>query len=229
MEDKTIILSVKEKAIEKENEKAQTQTSISQDEKLDKIDTCKQNHLQQAKVSKEEKTFNAFSSASYKSDLSLNLEKAENEIDQKEETEPKSSIIIEKPNYDFIEPLSEAESQKIFKISRKEKSQQKNKSFGKKLRIALFSIILGTCGVWGITNTILINKYQAELNFVTQEYIVNLPKYLQNLANLDAVNKNNMENLFPLIPEEEVKPTTIVKQTNWFDRICEFLVGLFGG
>ena len=40
MEDKTIILSVKEKATEKENEKAQVQTSKSQDEKLDKIDTC---------------------------------------------------------------------------------------------------------------------------------------------------------------------------------------------
>ena len=141
----------------------------------------------------------------------------------------KESSIIEKPNYDFSEELPPEKEEKIFKIE-KVKEEAKPKFNGKKLRIALFSLCMAVFTIWGVANVVKIDIMQHKFDVLYNEYYnINLPNYLKNLAQLDAVNESNMDNLFETIPEEKVPPQTIEKKSNWFDRICEFLVGLFGG
>lgn len=152
------------------------------------------------------------------------------EKERQEEVKTNSSSIIEKPNYDFIEPLTPAQEEKIFKIERQEKEATKPKINGKRLRMAIFSILLAVFGVWGIANVAKIDLLQQSYNALYEQYYnINLPNYLKNLGQLDAVNQGNMDNLFETIPEEAVPPATVEKKSNWFDRLCEFLVGLFGG
>lgn len=150
--------------------------------------------------------------------------------EMQEEVKAKESSIIEKPNYDFIEPLTSEQEERIFKIEREKKTDTKPKFNGKRMRIAIFSILLAVFGVWGIVNVAKIDLLQQSYNALYEQYYnINLPNYLKNLGQLDAVNQSNMDNLFETIPEETVPPATIDKKSNWFDRICEFLVGLFGG
>lgn len=140
----------------------------------------------------------------------------------------KSSSIVEKPNYDFIEALPEEAESKIFKIEREKKD--KSKANGRKLRMIVFASLMAIFTIWGVVNVARIDVMQQSLNVLSNEYYnINLPNYLKNLAQLDAVNESNMDNLFETIPEESVPPATIEKKSNWFDRVCEFLVGLFGG
>lgn len=214
MEEKTAILTQieKEKKVEVSEKKY-----VEQDVSQEKIEQSKQE-----KKTNSKRYFNAFSSSSY------NTEKVENV--EKQKAEKKTSSIIEKPNYDFIEPLSEQEQQKVYKIEHNIKQEKKVYTFGKRMRTVLFSVVLLVCGIWGISNVVNINSVKAEYDALSNVYYnINLPNYLKNLTQLDAVNKDNMENLFPTIPEESTKPTSIEKKTNWFDRVCEFLAGLFGG
>jgi len=58
---------------------------------------------------------------------------------------------------------------------------------------------------------------------------LNLASYAKNLATLDATSADNMENLLPTISDKELPATSIGEQSNWFDRFCNFIAGLFGG
>ena len=121
-------------------------------------------------------------------------------------------------------------SQLVLLDAKQEKAEGKSSKFGKRLRIALFSLVMAVCGIWGIANIVNINTVKAELDSLSNIYYnINLPSYLRNLTQLDAVNQDNMENLFQTIPEEAQPPTQIEAKSNWFDRLCEFLAGLFGG
>lgn len=206
-------------------------------EKLEKIEetspsvqTAQNNVVPEKKPEKKsavqsKKYFNAFSSSSFSEDK---VEKTV--IPEKIEARAEGSSIVEKPNYDFIEPLTSEEAEKIYKIEKQEKAEGKSSKFGKRLRIALFSLVMAVCGIWGIANIVNINTVKAELDSLSNIYYnINLPSYLRNLTQLDAVNQDNMENLFQTIPEEAQPPTQIEAKSNWFDRLCEFLAGLFGG
>lgn len=206
--EETLVLAEKEEKIalpQKATEQV-AETVIKED---DELETSQQSKKNPQKDRSNERSTNAFSSQAFKN---------------------KPSSVIEKPNYDFIKPLSAEEEEKIFKIEKIEKSAKKSKFNSKRLRLTLFSLLMAVFTIWGIVNVARIDTLQASYNALYQQYYdINLPNYLKNLGQLDAVNQNNMDNLFETIPEESVPPTSIDKKTNWFDRICEFLVGLFGG
>lgn len=132
-----------------------------------------------------------------------------------------SSQVIEKPNYDLLQTLSPEEKEKIF-VFEQEKVDSKPKPKKNKIKIAIVAILFAIFGVWGIVNI-------ASLDAVSSQYSINLVSYLNNLHNIDATNGENMENLFQTIPDESVPPNTLEKQSNWFDRFCDFIAGLFGG
>ena len=132
-----------------------------------------------------------------------------------------SSQVIEKPNYDLLQTLSPEEKEKIF-IFEEEKVDSKPKPKKNKIKIAIVAILFAIFGVWGIVNI-------ASLDAVNTQYSINLVSYLNNLHNIDATNGENMENLFQTLPDESVPPNTLEKQSNWFDRFCDFIAGLFGG
>lgn len=157
----------------------------------------------------------------------LQEEKQEEVVQMSENIE---SSIIEKPNYDFIEELSEEQRAKVFKIEKgAELADSKPKSHRNLFKTIIFSVLFAIFGIWGIVNVSTIDTVGSQIAEVTTEYNTNLIKYLNNLHNLDATNSNNMENLFETIPNEEGSPNTIETQSNLFDRICDFIAGLFGG
>ena len=137
-----------------------------------------------------------------------------------------NSLIIEKPNYDFIETLSPEQRERIFT---EEKPEEEAKPKANKFKVILFSILFAIFGIWGIINITTLDSLGSQISDITTEYNMNLISYLNNLHNLDATNSQNMENLFQTIPTDPLPPNSIDEQSNWFDRFCNFIAGLFGG
>ena len=182
------------------------------------------------------KSINIFSAASFPAQENRIIEEKieapaqeQEEIIEEEavEVESKVSSVIEKPNYDYIETLSDSQREKVFKIEKEEKVIEKPKP--SKIKIWVMGILLAIFGVWGIGNIITVENVGAQIAEVSTEYSLNLATYLKNLTSLDATNSENMNNLFQTIPEEESPASEVGQQSNWFDRICNFITGLFGG
>ena len=185
---------------------------------------------------KEGKFQNLFSSATFpevenKSSLLMKekrcIEEKSEEEKQTAKIESKVSQVIETPNYDLTEGLTEQENEKFFKIEKEEEKKPKVK-FGK-MKWILLSVLFAIFGVWGIVNISTLDTLGSQIAGVESVYNLNLTKYLKNLAALDATSADNMQNLLPTIPDQKLEPTEIISQSNWFDRICNFLGGLFGG
>lgn len=176
-----------------------------------------------------------FSSASFPTEEVEKLKQKYGKTEQKpteeqeiNKIESKVAQVIEKPNYDYMETLSEKQRKKIFKVE-KEESLPQVKTKTSKFKVIMVTILFAIFSVWGIVNVTSINNVSSQIAEISTEYKLNLFNYLKNLYTLDATNSENMKNLFETIPEEENPPTEIEKESNWFDRICNFLGGLFGG
>lgn len=184
-----------------------------------------------------EETIHAFSSSAFPVEENETITKLQTQISENDKKieeqeinriESKVSSVIEKPNYDFVEELSESQKQKVYKISAEEKAPAPKPQVSKIAKFVL-PILIAIFGVWGVVNIAQIDHVAGEIEQVTSDYELNLISYLKNLTSLDATNSENMENLFETIPDESVPPEEVGEQSNWFDRICNFLGGLFGG
>lgn len=129
------------------------------------------------------------------------------------------SSVIEKPNYDFIEPLSESQQKKIFKVERS-KRKKATSPLLKKISIAVFVLLVGVLGSWTVYNAV-------ELSNVAVQYNLKLDQYLMKLGTLDSASSTN--DLFETYPTEDKGASSIEKQSNWFDRFCNFIARFFGG
>ncbi len=227
MGEKILLEQIKKEQQQKVKEQFLKQKQVSeesfskaQEKSIEKLETTQENRSLTPII-------NVFSSSTFSS-MKQN-EKNNNELFEKEDedkktlknVESKSSSVIEKPNYDFIETLSNKEREKVFVFS-EEKPENKPKVKKIKFKYLIISLLFALFGVWGIVNI-------ATLDSLTNQYSINLATYLNNLHNLDATNSQNMENLFETIPDESLPPSTIGEKSNWFDRFCNFLAGLFGG
>lgn len=130
-----------------------------------------------------------------------------------------SSSVIETPNYDFIETLSEEQEEKIFVVE-KQKPKKKSSPLLKKIKIGIFVLMIGVLGSWTIYNAV-------ELSNIVTEYNLKLDQYLLKLGTLDSAS--GMNDLFPTYPEDVNPASGVGKKTNWFDRLCNFIAGIFGG
>ena len=79
---------------------------------------------------------------------------------------------------------------------------------------------------WGAYLTWIMASVQLE-NKLPEEFRNELAKYLKNLAKLDST-KESME-IIPTYPDEFYEAGEIGEKSNWFDRICNFIGGIFGG
>ena len=173
------------------------------------------------------KKINIFSSATFpKNTIKVEEEKKE-EVQEIAKIESKVSQVIEKPNYDLIETLPEDQHEKIFKVE-KEEAEKPKVRFGK-LKWIVLSVLLAIFGVWGIVNISTLDSLGSQLASVEQTYSINLFKYTSKLVGLDGASAENMQNLLPTIPDQVTDGSEIGQQSNWFDRICNFIGGLFGG
>ncbi|MBO5394334.1 MAG: hypothetical protein J6A28_00320 [Clostridia bacterium] len=187
----------------------------------------KQQEKETEEALKSGKTINIFSSATFPQASLEFLQEKQQEEEEVDRLESKVSQVIEKPNYDMIEGLSQAEREKIFKIEKEEVAKPQVK-FGK-LKWIMLSILLAIFGVWGLINIATLDNLAAEVASVEAIYNINIATYAKNLATLDATSAENMENLLPTIPDQKLDANQIGEQSNWFDRFCNFIGGLFGG
>ncbi len=177
---------------------------------------------------KEVETKKVFSSATFPA---IELEKLRRKYQSEEDEEldkievSKFSQVVEKPNYDTMQTLTEVERKKIFKV---EGGEEANKPKQNKFKIFIISLLIALFGVWGIINLATIDNVSSQISNLTTQYELNLANYLKNLYTLDATNSENMNNLFETIPEEETLPNVIKDKSNGFDRFCNFISGLFG-
>ena len=245
MEEKTLLAEIEKEQKKKIEEQFLEQKgsipSESANKTLSKPETKEQGEQKRSKLNS-----SVFSSKNLQNTaLAEKLEKKHRELsgEQLDETEELvcqtedieestlsagKSTIIERPNYDFIEELSSEQRDKIFKIEKQEtKSETKPKT--NKLRNIVLALLFLIFGVWGIINIATLDSLGSQISDISTEYDMNLISYLNNLHNLDATNSENMENLFQTIPKDEVPPNSIGQQSNWFDRFCNFIAGLFGG
>lgn len=162
-------------------------------------------------------------------DVKREEEKTQEIVEQTKEIEPEKheeeqGNVIEKPNYDLIE-----EKKSVIKIRNKLKKEPEKVARKKGKRFGLILAIgLGICSVLCVTNIAILDNMTASYSALEQEfYNVNLPKYLKNISNLDTTKKS-MEFL-ETYPQEMQNPADLGKKTNWFDKFCNFLSGLFGG
>ncbi len=131
----------------------------------------------------------------------------------------KSTNVIEKPNWDLLE-----ENKKVVKLKNHSASKKVKK---KKTAALVLALALGGCGALCVTNTIILDQMNSSFLQLEDTYHLNLQRYLQNISNLDATKKS-ME-MVETYPEELLDAGDLGKKTNWFDKLCNFLGGLFGG
>lgn len=216
MKEKTLLAEIEEE------QKRKIEESFLEHKNKNISKESPKKQFQEIKKSKEY-TINPFSSSAFK----------DSQVETKpqpvqEEPSAKSSSVIESPNYDLIETLSPEQREKIFKIE-EEKEEVNAKPKTNKFKIIMFSILFAIFGIWGIVNIATLDNISSQISDISYEYNMNLLQYLNNLHNLDITNSENMQNLFETIPKEDLPATSIGEQSNWFDRFCNFISGLFGG
>lgn len=153
----------------------------------------------------------------------INLSSIQSQVKSQPQQE---NIVIETPNYDLIPQTPPQKEKRILKLEKQvEKSQAKKKmSFLKKAIIA--SVLALTVGLGVFTAVDLSNSISA-YNAANSQYSVNLANLLKNISSVDSGNKTS--ELIQTYPNELMRPDQLQQQSNWFDRLCNFLSGLFGG
>lgn len=105
-----------------------------------------------------------------------------------------------------------------------------------KLAICAIALVLTCLGGWAIYNAVEIKTLIGEAQAKNAEYNINVMKVIKTTSKLDDLtNPNSITNLDELesanivhiIPKEKASPRTIEKQSNWFDRLCNWLSNLF--
>ena len=196
-------------------------------EKKFALEKEKRQEKEKEEALKQGKQINIFSSASFPNIKPEIIQEKKEEEQEIAKIESKVSSVIEKPNYDLMEELSQTQREKIFKIEKTEEAKPKVKP--SKIKWIVLSVLLAIFGVWGVVNIAKLNNLSPQLSQIESVYKLNLAKYAKNLAALDATSAENMENLLPTIADQKHDASDIISQSNWFDRFCNFIGGLFGG
>ena len=139
--------------------------------------------------------------------------------EEKEEKQEVSQNVIEKPNYDLIE-----ENRKVIKLKQ---SDKKKKTNSKKVAGIVMACTLGASALVCVTNTIIIDNMSSNFTRIDETYKMNLKKYLKHIYDLDTTKKS-ME-MIETYPEDTLDAGDLGKVSNWFDRLCNFIGGMFGG
>ena len=206
-----------EKTIEKQEEKAQEKQETKQEpeEEIQEETPSQTAYL---------KSFEGKTLADVKQESEEDFEQQKEELIQKQYEKEEQENIIEKPNYDLIE-----EKKSVIKIRQKLKQEPEKVARKKGKKFGLFlAIVLGICSIFCVTNIVILDNMSASYSALEHEYYnVNLPKYLKNISNLDTT-KRSMEFL-ETYPSEMQSPADLGQKTNWFDKFCNFLSGIFGG
>ena len=128
---------------------------------------------------------------------------------QEEKKAKKTTLIIEKPNYDLMP---------------KKKGAVKKK---KKFKTVLLACALAVCSIGCVAGAVVGDNMNSHYMQLEDSYNLNLIDYLNKINNLNATNKGF--EFIETYPEEINEISSIGESTNWFDNLVNFITGLFGG
>ena len=181
----------------------------------------------------------------------LKLEEERKKLEEKEqeqanETEQSEQQVDEQVESLYNSSLSlESQGEEEIKNSISSVTNEKSKGYKFRFRLltGVFCCLIAILSGWIIGNAIEISSTSSQIaTQVTQgeEYNVNIAKYLQKIASLDSKTKDTppnpedgnllpLEEVITITPQPLDEPTEYEKESNWFDKICNWLRNLFGG
>ena len=201
-------ITLEEKVISKQEQKEQ---EITEEEKEEVEEVIYNGYLSNF----ENLTLSDVKSQETVDDVAEEVQNEEIEDEQKvsppqvKEEKTVKKLIIEKPNYDFIA-----------------KSNKKEKKKGK-LKTIVLACALAICSVLCVSGAVMCDQLNDNYLELQDTYDLNLRTYLSNINKLNITNQG-LEFL-ETYPEELNAPSDIGKTSNWFDRLANFIAGLFGG
>lgn len=155
------------------------------------------------------------------------------EIKQEIQEEIKEEVVAEEEIEENLkEEIKSEENVKIIY----QNAAKKNLKLRLKLAACAVLCVLTCLGGWAIYNATQIKTLTAEAQAKSYQYQINVVKVASNISKLDDLtNPNsitnldelNKANIVPVIPHETVAPQQIEKQSNWFDRVCNWISNLF--
>ena len=199
--------TLEEKVISKQEQKEQ---EITEEEKEEVEEVIYNGYLSNF----ENLTLSDVKSQETVDEVAEEVQSEEIEVEQKvsspqvEEEKTVKKLIIEKPNYDFIA-----------------KSNKKEKKKGK-LKTIVLACALAICSVLCVSGAVMCDQLNDNYLELQDTYDLNLRTYLSNINKLNITNQG-LEFL-ETYPEELNAPSDIGKTSNWFDRLANFIAGLFG-
>ncbi len=139
---------------------------------------------------------------------------------------PTKNIVVETPNYDLIPELPPQKQKRVLKLE-KSVEEAKPKKKNSVLKKVIFASIIALVAGLGVFTAVDLSNSIAAYQAAQTQYSVNTFNLIKNIGSVDSGNK--MAELIETYPKELLRPDELQKQSNWFDRICNFLSGLFGG
>ena len=127
---------------------------------------------------------------------------------------PKSTITS--PNFDHI---TASNTGLEFKAK-----QKKQKKFRLKLVAIVYAVVLVMCSGWITYSAVEISK----ANYKVGQYIAHIEQ-LDNASEVESGESTIITTIIPIEQNQLSEPTKTQPQTNWFDKICNFLSSIFGG
>ena len=91
----------------------------------------------------------------------------------------------------------------------------------------MLACALAICSVLCVSGAVMCDQLNDNYLELQDTYDLNLRTYLSNINKLNITNQG-LEFL-ETYPEELNAPSDIGKSSNWFDRLANFIAGLFGG
>lgn len=135
--------------------------------------------------------------------------------------------VVEKPNFDKIQELPPEKRNKIFKLKKEKEETTPKRKTNSKLKIVLLGILISLFGAFFISNTVNIIKTSQAIQDTQSSYSASLFDLMQKISSTESGNR--VLDLFETYPDQNLPANTIYKSSNWYDRLCDFLAGLFGG
>ena len=152
---------------------------------------------------------------------------AEEEFEEQIESLYSTSLTIESTN---DEQLQE-------ELNTYTKSETKSYKFRFRLLTGVFCCLLALLGGWIIGNIVEITSTNSQITEAT-EHFVDLKDLITNISRTDQETTPASPSDGSLLPIEEVipitplpleEPTAYEEESNWFDKVCNWLNNIFGG
>ena len=157
------------------------------------------------------------------------------EVCEEIQQDAQENVAVEEETLEETFAGEEIESEGSVKVVY-QNAKKKNLKLRLKLAACAVLCVLTCLGGWAIYNATQIKTLTAEAQAKQYQYQINVVTVASNISKLDDLtNPNSITNLDELekaniveiIPRETVAPQALEKQSNWFDRVCNWLSNLF--